>query len=207
MDSIILRNLSTQARIGLDCWGRDRPQPLLITVIVTTDTAPAAYSDRAGDLSIDYSALGKGILSHVESKSKDGERGFESLYHLALVLAEDVIPRYSNGVEFSELKITLTAPKQLLCADGLEVQLFRAGNQAQARDVISIKDLQANLVLGINSHERLLKQRILANVSLDVQQSFLDWAALLNTKLISLVLEVSHVILLHFILQISNDYL
>lgn len=191
MDSIILRNLSAQARIGLDCWGRDRPQPILITVIVTTEVARAGFSDKADDLGIDYSALGKGILNHVDSGSKG--RTFESLYHLALDLAEDVIPKFSNGTEFDELKIWVTAPKQLLCADGLEVHLFRSGKRTQAhRDVISIKDLQANLVLGINPHERLLKQRALINISIHVHQTFLEWIKLLNTDfLLSRMLDVS----------------
>jgi dihydroneopterin aldolase len=195
MDSIILRNLSAQARIGLDCWGRDRPQPVLITIIMTTDVAQATFSDEADDLTIDYSALGKGILNYINSRNEP----FESLYHLVLELAEDVIPSHGNGLKFGELEINAIAPKQLLCTDGLEVQLFRSGNgnEAPTKDVINIKDLQANIILGVNQHERLFKQRVLINISIEVQKSFALWMRFLNMAFISHILNVSDVYCLH----------
>jgi dihydroneopterin aldolase len=193
MDSVILRNLQAQARIGPDCWGRDRPQHLLITVfIITTKVAQAGVSDKEEDLMIDYSKISKGILEHIKSRSEP----FESLYSLVLELADDVIPNFGNGSghRFDELKIYAIAPKQFLCADALEIQLFRTrqGKQVSSRDVIQIRNLQANVIVGLNTHERLAKQRLLVDISIEVQQSFKPWMEFLNMEFMSLILDVSH---------------
>src|ERR1700744_432930 len=111
MDSIILRDLSTQAKVGLDCWGRERPQPILISVTVSTDITKAGLSDKLDDLTINYSTLGKGILRHV-----DVGGSFESLHDLALQLAEDIIPGLRGHGEDGDVEVKIVAPKQLLCA-------------------------------------------------------------------------------------------
>jgi len=202
MDSIILRDLSTQARIGLDCWGRDRPQPVLITAIVSTDVTRAGLTDKVEDLTVDYSALGKAIFEHIESRGDGpGSSGFRGLHHLASELAMDVIPRLVGGEGGGDVKIIAVAPKQLLCADGLEVTVFSSPfgnlgrefngkeNSSRRTDVVSIKNFQANVVLGLNLHERLAKQRVLINISMDVHESFMQWTQSINLQFVSHILD------------------
>jgi dihydroneopterin aldolase len=192
MDTIILRDLFSQADIGLDCWGRLRTQPVLITALVSTDVSQAGLTDKADDLTVDYSALGKSILKRME------EGKFGSLHCLARELAEEVVPSlggYSgeglqgDGVEDTtkrgggQVKIIATAPKQLLCADALRITVIRSTTHTS--DVIDIQNLQANLVLGLNPAERLVKQRVLVNISLDVQEMFFQ---VVDTDAIQLIL-------------------
>jgi len=181
MDTVILRDLSSQAHIGLDCWGRDRTQPVLITALVSTDVSQAGLTDKADDLTVDYSALGKSILARIE-KGK-----FVSLHELAKELAEEVVPGLSSkskseGQSGGEVKIIASAPKQLLCADALRITVIRSTTKKY--DVIDIHNLQANLVLGLNPPERRLKQRVLVNISLDVQEQFFQCVDTLAIQLI-----------------------
>jgi len=180
MDTIILRDLATQARAGLDCWGRDRPQPVLVTAVISADVMQAGLSDSAEHLSVNYSAVGKQILRFIDS------RNFESLYELAIELAKSITNLHNN-----DLKLTVSAPKQLLCADGLEVYLSRPGAQGQivATDMISIKDLQANLVLGINTAERLIKQRVKIGISFHISSKSVSSTNLNYSDLIPPILD------------------
>lgn len=66
MDQVIIRNLLARGIIGVNDWERNRPQDILINIIMFTDTRPAAQSDNIRDC-INYSTMSKRVLAHAES--------------------------------------------------------------------------------------------------------------------------------------------
>lgn len=69
MDKVFIKDLLVRGIIGIRDWERDKPQDILINVIVFTDISQAAKSDDINDC-VDYSALSKKIQSHAESAER-----------------------------------------------------------------------------------------------------------------------------------------
>lgn len=183
METIILRNLSTQARIGVDWWGRDKPQPLMISIFVTVNEASrASVTDTVDDLGVNYSKLGKDVMEFVEDITKE--------WKSTVTLARDLVGVISGSTnaKLGEVKIIIDAPKQLLCTDGLEVEMTKS--KRGDRYLISIKNIQANLILGVNEHERLQKQRVSFTIILEFSEAFIASANCLNSGLVIDVLDV-----------------
>lgn len=69
MDKVIIKNLLARGIIGVNDWERNRPQNILINIVMFTDTRPAARSDSIQDC-INYSTMSKKILAHAESVNR-----------------------------------------------------------------------------------------------------------------------------------------
>jgi FolB domain-containing protein len=66
MDKIIIKDLVARGIIGIHDWERQKPQDILITVVVYADLSRAGESDDIEDC-IDYEVLSTKVLSHAES--------------------------------------------------------------------------------------------------------------------------------------------
>lgn len=65
-DKIIIRDLLARGRIGVPERERVRPQDILLNITIETDIRRAAMDDDIS-YSVDYSALVKRVLAHVEA--------------------------------------------------------------------------------------------------------------------------------------------
>ena len=65
MDKTIIKDLSARSIIGIYDWEREQQQDILINIIIETDTRQAGQTDDIKDC-IDYDALSKNVLKHVE---------------------------------------------------------------------------------------------------------------------------------------------
>ncbi|KAF8518003.1 hypothetical protein BU17DRAFT_49322 [Hysterangium stoloniferum] len=154
-DCISLSALTLRAHIGADCWDRDRPQPVLLTVHVFTSLLPAALSDDVTK-TIHYGHLASALydLEHPN-------RQFESLLHLAEAAADVVLRNPDAPV--TQVRIIAEAPKLLLHAKSLVADINE--HSPSAPDTICINALSLPIIIGVNPQERLLKQIVTTSIS------------------------------------------
>ena len=69
MDKVFIKDLSALGIIGVYDWEREQPQDILINITIETDTHQAGQTDDIEDC-IDYDALSKRVLTHVESNQR-----------------------------------------------------------------------------------------------------------------------------------------
>lgn len=69
MDKVFIKDLLVRGIIGIREWEREKPQDILINVIVFTDISQAAKTDDI-NYCVDYSALAKKLQSHAETAAR-----------------------------------------------------------------------------------------------------------------------------------------
>jgi FolB domain-containing protein len=69
MDQVIIKDLLARGIIGVRDWERERPQDILINIIIYTDTNRAAQTDDIADC-VDYSMISKKVQAHAESSAR-----------------------------------------------------------------------------------------------------------------------------------------
>ena len=69
MDKVSIKDLVARGIIGVNDWEREKPQEILINIIVFTDTRRAAKSDNLADC-VDYRKLSKKVQAHAESAAR-----------------------------------------------------------------------------------------------------------------------------------------
>jgi FolB domain-containing protein len=67
-DKIIVKDLLLRGIIGLNDWEREKPQDILINLILFTDMRAAGQSDNPDDI-LNYRTITKAIIAYVESSS------------------------------------------------------------------------------------------------------------------------------------------
>ncbi|KAL8846679.1 MAG: hypothetical protein Q9221_008238 [Calogaya cf. arnoldii] len=161
LDTIYLRNLNIAAVIGPDAWGRkDKVQPIILNIRLKIDTSTSSTSDDIND-TFSYGQMSKEITSQLDGKT------FNNLQHLITVLT--TFAAFWPG---EDTKLQALAPKALLRVEGgLEVThsirkkaRYEEHGVPQVRHVdtrsYSIKALKLACIIGVNKHERLVKQSV-----------------------------------------------
>jgi FolB domain-containing protein len=69
MDKVFIKDLLVRGIIGIRDWEREKPQDILINVIVFTDISEAAKTDDIHHC-VDYSALSKKLQAHAETAAR-----------------------------------------------------------------------------------------------------------------------------------------
>lgn len=181
-DTISLRSLSTQAILGPDSWARPKPQPLLISIYLSTDTTSAAQTDNIAQ-TFSYGVMAKDVLSTVSNHA------FTSIDHLTNDLA--TLAEQWPG---ETLRIVARAPKALLrTIEGLEREVClqrrplpqeedttATAEDGKRRRRLSVWDVQQHswtirglriaCIIGVNEHERLEKQDVVIRIRAMGQQ-------------------------------------
>lgn len=66
MDQVFIVDLVARGIIGINDWEREKPQEMLINIILFTDLHKAGESDNIHD-SVDYRSVAENVLAHAES--------------------------------------------------------------------------------------------------------------------------------------------
>ena len=153
-DRVILRRIPFSVTVGLDAWGRHKPQPVLLSLEIPYDFQKAAVTDDVSQ-TLDYGKLYKSLTNKLVDPS-------ESTAELALRIRDVIQP-----VEFFQANVVL--PKGNLRADGgLHFAFeFRAGESPRETVVmqnLSIKGIRCPCIVGVNPHEREVKQIVVVNI-------------------------------------------
>jgi FolB domain-containing protein len=66
MDQVLIKDLVARGIIGINDWERERPQEILINIILFADLKKAGKSDNIEDC-VDYRTVAKKVIAHAES--------------------------------------------------------------------------------------------------------------------------------------------
>ncbi len=69
MDQIMIKDLVARGIIGVNDWEREKPQEILINVVLTTNLQKAGESDDIQD-SVNYRTIAKKLLKHAETAQR-----------------------------------------------------------------------------------------------------------------------------------------
>jgi FolB domain-containing protein len=69
MDQIFIKDLVARGIIGINDWEREKPQEMLINIVLFADLRAAGESDDLRD-SVDYRAISKKVLAQAESAKR-----------------------------------------------------------------------------------------------------------------------------------------
>jgi FolB domain-containing protein len=180
VDVIKLQDLTVSANIGPDCWGRDRSQPLLISVSFYTDESNGGLTDDIKDC-LDYSTLAKKVLVFFERNTQ-----FSSMMKLALDLGPSLRKKYSDN-SVRAVDLIFKAPKAALRAEETVLKTTFTDNAVGFVDLL-FKGIQMALIIGVNAAERDAKQRVSVAIHLRLRPTY-EEAALdyMNARLTSIV--------------------
>ena len=165
LDTIYLRNLQLSAVIGPDAWNRpDKLQPIVLSLQLQVDTSSAGSSDDIRS-TFSYGQICKDVTTKLDGKT------FTSIDHLTSDLAG-----LADDWPGDTMKLQAIAPKGMLRVEGgfgrgfslrrIETKThgWKTRNwQVESHEWI-VKGLKLACIIGVNPHERLEKQ----NLSLDI---------------------------------------
>jgi dihydroneopterin aldolase len=99
MDKIFLRELKTEAIIGIFDWERQVKQTVLIDLEISADVRKAAATDSIED-TLNYKRVAKRLLEYIDTTS----------FHLVETLAENIAMLVIEEFQVSWIKLTLNKP-------------------------------------------------------------------------------------------------
>lgn len=114
--SIRIEDLTLQTIIGVHEWERVQPQEVRIALTIELDLSAAAASDDLED-SLDYRALTKAVIAHVEGSH------FKLLEALAASIADLVLDSYPR---VDAVTVRVDKPGALRHARTVAVELHRS---------------------------------------------------------------------------------
>ena len=164
-DHICLRNLRVSAIVGNDAWNRSKAQPVVISIKLSTDTREAASADDIRK-TVSYGQICKEIMQLVE----DNTEGFPSILGFHSCLHELATEQHWGG---SALQISTLLPKGSLRAEGgLCLTSCATYHPTKAWPAsrsykFDINGLKIPCIIGVNTHERLEKQLVVVDITLN----------------------------------------
>lgn len=184
---IHVRNLQTSLAIGRDAWGRQgKLQPVLISISVSLKQPfeSASSEDAVTESTIHYGTLSKAILEFCGQQEVDAEN-----MRAQGIIRDRPLSVFSNNLiqhlnmpisgkpailhaKVSWLQVKITLPKASLQGSGIcfsDTMAWSDSPTAPPTKVSSLhlRDLQISAIIGVNTVERLAKQVVVANVTLE----------------------------------------
>ncbi|KDQ50615.1 hypothetical protein JAAARDRAFT_41925 [Jaapia argillacea MUCL 33604] len=200
-DKVFVDSLQLSTTIGLDWWQRPRPQPISISVFLHLTPGFLDIAGKMDDVaeSIHYGHLSTAIKQLIAGNP---DTQFDSPVALAKVAMEEAFKQGGHGVE--EVRIVMEAPKLILLADGLFVDMTaRRDDRGHPEVKVLIKDLLLAVIIGVNPPEREAKQRVVVNIEV-LEQSrphpVVDYSALI-AKVVQRLEPSSYLTLEKFVFQ------
>ncbi|PCH42918.1 tetrahydrobiopterin biosynthesis enzymes-like protein [Wolfiporia cocos MD-104 SS10] len=167
-DIVFIDSIEVSANIGADWWGRNRPQPLAVSVYLCL---PPRQLDRAGATddvrdTVHYGHICKSITEFVENTHKANLQ-FEGPFDFSRKIAQLV-----SGVSVraaSQIHVRIASSKIIPLANNI---MFDAtytdpieSYQVKETVQVSIEGLVLSVIIGVNSPERVARQRVIINFS------------------------------------------
>jgi FolB domain-containing protein len=115
MDQVIIKNLVARGIIGINDWEREKPQEILINLVLFADLSKAGKTDDISH-SVNYRSVAKKALAHAESAQKF------TVEALAAELAE--ICLQEPGVQ--KVRVRVEKPGAVRFAESVGVEIERS---------------------------------------------------------------------------------
>ena len=119
MDKIYLRELKTEAIIGIFDWERQVKQTVLIDLEMSADVRRAALSDSIED-TLNYKRVAKRLLEFIEGSS----------FHLVETLAEHIAMLVIEEFGVPWIKVTLNKPGAIRSSRSVGIIIERTTKDA-----------------------------------------------------------------------------
>jgi FolB domain-containing protein len=116
MDHVIIKDLLARGVIGITERERERPQDILINVVLYTDITKAAESDAIGDC-VDYSLMARKLIAHAERAARFTVEALVT--DLAQICLE------SDGVQGVRIRVEKPGAVRFSHSVGVEIERFR----------------------------------------------------------------------------------
>lgn len=121
MDRIFLRELKTEAIIGIFDWERKVRQTVILDIEMPADIRRAAKTDRIED-TLNYKAVAKRVLAFVEA----------SEYQLVETLSEEVARLCLREFDLDWIRLTLNKPGAIRNSRDVGVMIERTRQDLDA---------------------------------------------------------------------------
>ncbi|KAK5095185.1 hypothetical protein LTR24_003152 [Lithohypha guttulata] len=158
VDKVILKGIKFEAVVGLDAWHRpDKTQPVELELHLGPQGGlDAAAREDSVNYTIDYGKLYKSLKAVVFDQK------FESVAKLSQAIRASL-------PEVSSWFISVVLPKAILAANnGIQFSWTDEPEEDSLTSVLQhmkIRDLECRCVIGVNSHERLQKQKLQVTIT------------------------------------------
>lgn len=152
-DEVIVKGIQFEAAVGLDIWHRPhKPQPVVLEIHLTPyGGLEACANEDSVAHTIDYGKLYKALKAGVFGQN------FESVTKLYQAIKQSI-------PETPAWLIRISLPKAILAArEGVEFTWTGETDSSGLVIVLQqmkIPGIECNCIIGVNSHERLEKQRL-----------------------------------------------
>lgn len=114
MDQVFITNLVARGILGLNDWEREKPQEILINVVLFTDLHEAGLSDSIQD-SVNYRTIAKKLLEHAESAQR----------YTVEALATDLARLCLKEVGVQKVRLRLEKPGAVRFSSSVGVEIER----------------------------------------------------------------------------------
>jgi len=173
-DKVAVQRLRVdEANAGFDIWGRPKPQPVEISIIMSLSQpfSSAAATDTVNESTVHYGKLSKAVIAMV-----DGSKG---QWKPAEDFVQDVV---LSGMTAAADKSVVAAIEVDACfvkgsrnGEGVSVRLSYVPSTSQTSIVMQLRRMGFAALIGVNSNERTMKQRVVVSVWIDgVDKTFTD---------------------------------
>ena len=115
MDKVIIKNLLVRGIIGLNDWEREKPQDMLINIVVFTDISKAGETDDI-QFSVNYRTLAKKTQAYAESVGR----------FTVEALAEDIAKLILVEPNVQKVQVRVEKPNAVRFADSVGVEIERS---------------------------------------------------------------------------------
>lgn len=183
-DAVLINRLHANTVVGSDCWGKKRPQPLVVSVRLSTSLQRPAETDDIQQ-TLNYGTLYKSIISELGSPLHE-----KDITCTLADIADGIIVRCITPL-ITQCKISepistigIEAPKTLLSGAlwGYEIQT-QGRNQHHYK--YFVKNLRISVIIGVNPPERLSKQVVELDIEFygHIQPDVVDCLMKVRTRL------------------------
>lgn len=117
MDQVIIRDLRARGIIGINDWEREKPQEIVINIILFADLQAAGESDDLED-SINYRTVAKRVQAHAETAAR------LTVEALAADLAKICLDE--PGVQKVRVRVEKPGAVRFVASVGVEIERSRA---------------------------------------------------------------------------------
>ena len=154
-DAILINRLHAHTAVGSDCWGKKRPQPLVVSIRLATSLQRAAETDDIQH-TLNYGTLYKSVRSELGSHPHENDLTLADIANG--IVARCITPLVTqHGIPEPISTIRIEAPKTLL-SGGLWGYELRTQGLNQHYCKYFVKDLCISVIIGVNPPERHSKQ-------------------------------------------------
>ena len=115
MDQIIIKDLLVRGIIGLNDWEREKPQDILINIVIFTNIKKAGETDDI-EHSVNYRTIAKKTITHAETAGR----------FTVEALAEDIAKLCLEEANVRKVRVRIEKPGAVRFAKSVGVEIERS---------------------------------------------------------------------------------